>query len=97
MTWELKRKPVAIASHGTVGGARAAMHLKEILSEAQAVVIPKFNAISGMSEVIDEQGNLDATVAANPWGPQGQLDSLLEELVWYSNALAVAREELAVA
>ena len=94
MTWELKRKPVAIASHGTVGGARAAMHLKEVLSEAQAVVIPNFNAIAGMSDVIDEQGNLDADVAANPWGPQGQLDALLKELVWYSNALAAAREEL---
>jgi NAD(P)H-dependent FMN reductase len=96
MTWELKRKPAAIASHGTVGGARAAMHLKEILSEAQAVVIPKFSAVAGMSELIDDNGNLDAAVAANPWGPQGQLDSLLEELVWYSNALTAAREELAV-
>src|SRR5438309_10679893 len=27
ITWEIQRKPAAIASHGTVGGARAAMHL----------------------------------------------------------------------
>jgi NAD(P)H-dependent FMN reductase len=91
LTWELKHKPTAIASHGTVGGARAAMHLKEILSEAQAVVIPNFSAVAHMSDVIDEDGNLDATVATNPYGPQAQLDALLAELQWYSDALVAAR------
>src|SRR4051812_1206618 len=33
--WQFNRKPSAIVSHGTVGGARAAMHLKEVLSEAK--------------------------------------------------------------
>ena len=92
MTWELLHKPTAIASHGTVGGARAAMHLKEILSEGQSVVIPKFSAIAHMSDVISEDGTLEATVAANPYGPQGQLESLLDELAWYSTALKSARE-----
>jgi NAD(P)H-dependent FMN reductase len=91
MTTELYHKPAATASHGTVGGARAAMHLKEILSEARAVVIPQFSVIAGMSDVIDEDGVLNAEVAANPYGPQGQLDGLLNELKWYSNALAPAR------
>lgn len=91
LTWELKRKPTAIASHGTVGGARAAMHLKEVLSEAQSVVIPNFNAIAHMSDLIDEDGTLDAAAAANPYGPQAQLDSLLGELQWYSDALSAAR------
>lgn len=91
LTWELKRKPTAIASHGTVGGARAAMHLKEVLSEAQSVVIPNFNAIAHMGDLIDEDGTLDAAAAANPYGPQAQLDSLLGELQWYSDALSAAR------
>lgn len=91
LTWELKRKPTAIASHGTIGGARAAMHLKEVLSEAQSVVIPNFNAIAHMSDLIDEDGTLDAAAAANPYGPQAQLDSLLSELQWYSDALSAAR------
>jgi NAD(P)H-dependent FMN reductase len=91
MTWELKRKPVAVASHGTVGGARAALQLKEILSEGQAVVIPNFSAIAGMSDIIDAAGNLDEAAAANPYGPQGQLDALLAELKWYSDVLAPAR------
>lgn len=91
MTWELKRKPVAVASHGSYGGARAALQLKVVLSESQAVVIPNFSAISGMSDVIDESGKLDATVAANPYGPQAQLNALLAELKWYSDTLAAAR------
>src|SRR5580698_7935560 len=32
LTWELVRKPVAVVSHGSAGGARAATDLKEILS-----------------------------------------------------------------
>lgn len=92
MTWELKHKPAAVASHGTVGGARAALHLKEVLSEGQAVVIPQFSALAGMSDKITEEGVLDAGVAANPYGPQGQLDGLLIELKWYSDALSAARK-----
>lgn len=91
MTWEIKRKPAAVASHGTVGGARAAMTLKEVLSEGQAVVIPQFSAVHGISELISEDGVLDATAAANPYGPQAQLDNLLSELKWHSDALAAAR------
>ncbi|MDB5164975.1 MAG: NAD(P)H-dependent oxidoreductase [Candidatus Saccharibacteria bacterium] len=91
MTWELKRKPAAVASHGTVGGARAAMQLKEILSEGQAIVIPNFSAVHGISELITDDGVLDATAAANPYGPQGQLDALLAELKWYSDVLSAAR------
>ena len=92
LTWELNRKPAAIVSHGTAGGARAAMHLKEILSEGKAAPIPNFVALAGMSDLIDEQGNLAEAAKANPYGPQAALDSLLEELQWYSNALAAARE-----
>lgn len=92
ITVELKHKPAAVASHGMVGGARAAMHLKDILSESQAVVIPQASAIRGISELISEDGVLEATAAANPYGPQGQLDNMLNELKWYSDALAAARD-----
>jgi NAD(P)H-dependent FMN reductase len=92
LTWELKHKPVTVVSHGSAGGARAATHLKEILSESQAVVIPNAVAISGMlADMIDEEGNLAEAVKANPYGPQGQLDVLLTELKWYSDALTAAR------
>ena len=91
MTWELKHKPTAVASHGSYGGVRAALQLKLILSEGQSVVIPNFSAIAGMSNIIDEEGSLDAEVAADPYGPQTQLNTLLAELKWYSDALAAAR------
>ncbi|MCA9334506.1 NAD(P)H-dependent oxidoreductase [Candidatus Saccharibacteria bacterium] len=89
--WQMKRKPAAIVSHGTVGGARAAMHLKEIISEARAVPIPEFVALAHMSDVIDDDGNLSAEAAANPYGPQTALGNLLTELQWYSNALLTAK------
>lgn len=92
ITWEMNRKPSAIVSHGTAGGARAAMHLKEILSESKTAPIPNFVAIHGMSEIIDDAGNLSEAAKANPYGPQVTLESLLEELKWYSHALAHARE-----
>lgn len=89
--WQVKRKPAAIVSHGTVGGARAAMHLKEVVSEARAVPIPEFVAMAGMSDQIDEEGVLKPEIAAREYGPQSALDGLLAELKWYSDALAVAR------
>ncbi len=93
LTNELYRKPTAVVSHGTVGGARAATDLKEILSECQSVVIPKstqlFNV--GMTNAVDDEGNLSSELESNPYGPKSQLETMLKELVWYSNALSAAR------
>lgn len=91
LTWELNRKPAGIVSHGTMGGARAAMHLKEIISEGRAVPIPNFVAMHGMSEQISDDGKLKEELLSNPYGPQATLETLLDELQWYSNALATAR------
>ena len=41
--------------------------------------------------VIDESGNLDEKVKANPYGPHGALQATLEELKWYGEALETAR------
>jgi len=91
LTWELVKKPSSIVSHGTVGGARATMHLKEILSESRSVPIPTQVAIHQMSDKINEAGELAPDIKAQPYGPQTALKSLLEELKWYSDALAAAR------
>jgi NAD(P)H-dependent FMN reductase len=93
MTWEMQRKPAAIVSHGTVGGARAAMHLKEIISEGQAVPISKFVAFHGISEGLDDNGTLSEALKQNPYGPQAALQGMLEDLVWYGEALKAARED----
>ena len=43
------------------------------------------------SEGIDDDGNISEALKANPYGPQAALDGLLEELKWYSDALAATR------
>lgn len=92
--WQLQRKLVAVVSHGSAGGARAEVALKEILSESRAVPMPSIPgvAMTGMSEKIDEEGNLTEAEKANPYGPQSALEGLLAELKWYSDALAAARQ-----
>lgn len=91
LTWEMVKKPSTVASHGTVGGARATMHLKEILSESRSVPIPTQVAIPQMSDKIDENGDLSEELKTQPYGPQTTLKSMLEELKWYSDALSTAR------
>jgi NAD(P)H-dependent FMN reductase len=91
LTFEMAKKPATVASHGTVGGARATMHLKEILSESKAAIIPSQLALAGMSDKIDENGNLRDDLKTVPYGPQTALNNVLEELKWYSDALAAAR------
>jgi NAD(P)H-dependent FMN reductase len=91
ITWEMVKKPATVASHGTVGGARATMHLKEILSESRAAIIPSQIALSQMSEKIDENGKLAEDYQNQTYGPQNSLKSTLEELKWYGDALAAAR------
>lgn len=97
VTWEIQRKPVAVVSHGSAGGARASINLKIILSESKAVPLPTFSplAMTGMSELIDDDGNLTEFSKAEPYNMYekltGSLDGALDELKWYSDALAIAR------
>ncbi len=92
VTWEMVKKPAAVVSHGTVGGARATMHLKEILSESRACIIPAQVAFHGrVGELLDEQGNLTEAAKLQPYGPQTALKNMLDELKWYSDALDAAR------
>lgn len=91
--WQLQRKPVTVVSHGSAGGARAEVALKEILSESRAVPMSTVSgvAMTGMNDKIDEDGNLSEAEKSNPRGPQSALETLLAELNWYSDALAAAR------
>ena len=93
LTFEMTKKPATAVGHGTVGGARAIMQLKDILSESQAAIIPKTVSVAHASDLIDEDGNLNAEQLANPYGPQTALKTALAELKWYSDALAAARAQ----
>ncbi|HSW79306.1 MAG TPA: NAD(P)H-dependent oxidoreductase [Candidatus Saccharimonadales bacterium] len=92
--WQLQHKPAAVVSHGSAGGARAEVALKEIISESRGIPMSTVPGVAmvGMNERIDEDGNLSAADKANPYGPQTALESLLAELKWYSDALATARK-----
>jgi len=92
VTFEFVHKPATVTSHGTVGGARATMHLKEILSETRAAVVPLQLAFTGrVGESIDENGVLRPELAEAQYGPKTMLQGVLEDLKWYSDALSAAR------
>ena len=90
--FELSKKPAAVATHGSVGGARAAEHLKLILSECQAVIVPinlHFNHF--IDGNIDEDGNLIKELKELQYGPHTTVNTMLGDLVWYANALKAAK------
>lgn len=91
--WQLQHKPAMVVAHGSAGGARAEVALKEILSESRAVLVPTIPGltIQGMSEKINEHGNLAESERHNPFGPQAALEAMFKDLKWYSDALAAAR------
>ena len=90
--FELSKKPAAVATHGSVGGARAAEHLKLILSECQAVIVPinlHFNHF--IDGNIDEDVNLIKELKELHYGPHTTVNTMLGDLVWYANALKAAK------
>jgi NAD(P)H-dependent FMN reductase len=91
---QLYHKVSAIVSYGSVGGARAAEHLKVVLLEDGSGVVPQAVAIAGSpTELFSESGELDAEIAANPYGPAGALHRTLTQLVWWTEATMAARSK----
>lgn len=90
--FQFKRKPFGIVSHGTVGGARAAEHLKAIIFRCLGFVVPAAVALTMRpAEIFDENGTLTEEVANQPYGPKAALDSLLTEIKWFTEALLNAK------
>lgn len=89
---QLKRKPVALVSHGANGGARASEMAAQVLrSNVGAVPIPEIVAINGMvgyGNLISENGEL---LAESVQGAQSPLENTLKSLVWYAEALKTAK------
>lgn len=90
IAYETNKKVATIVSHGGVGGARATEHLRNIASEIGLVTTPTAaNVIGypGMQPVINEDGTLvDTTSEA-----QAKLETSIEQLLWYTEALKTAR------
>ena len=90
--FQLAKKPVALVTHGSVGGAYALANYRVALPQLLAVTVPEATMITGAAGVLEETGVLDAEVAANPYGPAGALANTLSSLKWYGEALALARK-----
>ena len=90
---QLQRKPVAIVAHGTVGGARSIEQLKLVLnSSIGAIPVPQTVTLVGpvsRGEMLSEEGEV---LSPNLSGAQRALESTLENLRWYAEALKVARD-----
>lgn len=92
LDFQLKQKPVAIVSHGSIGGARANEHLRLIVnSNLGAVPVPEsvtLNAMPAFAEVFTK----DHELVPEHQGAQKPLEDTIASLVWYADALKTARE-----
>lgn len=92
LDYQIEQKPVAIVAHGSNGGAQAVDTLRSVLPQVGAVVVPQ-NVYFGarVSETINEAGELNEELKANPYGPQGALAGVVKQLVWLTDALIAAK------
>lgn len=99
LDFQLANKPVALVAHGSIGGAAAVANLRNVVPQLKAVTIPSVAYVMGhATSSINESGELtDEDIKNNPYGPQAALHALLDELKWYSDALAAHRNTQAPA
>ena len=93
LDFQLMKKPIAIASHGAMGGARANEQLRLIIN-SNLGGLPISNSVTlkapvAFEEVVKDDGHLVEQYVRE----QKPLDSLLENIVWYTEALKTAREK----
>lgn len=84
------RKPAAYVGYGSVGAARAIEHLRLINIEQQMAPMRNGVHIQGADFFAVWQGekNLDELTYLQP-----NIQAMLDELTWWSNALKAAREQ----
>ena len=94
LDYQMENKPVALVGHGSTGGAQAVANLRMMLPGIGAVTIPQALFFTdAVGQAIDEAGVLKAELQDNPYGPQANLATLAENLVWYTEALGAARSQ----
>ncbi|MGP3922538.1 NADPH-dependent FMN reductase [Streptomyces sp. 8N616] len=80
-------KPVGLISYGGMGGGlRATEHLRQIFAEVHAMTVRDVLSFHNAWEKFGEEGRL------SPDGSEGAAKSLLDQLVWWADALREARE-----
>lgn len=89
LDFQLKHKPVLIATHGGTGGTQAVVALRSIISGVLGVSLAQpVTFVGRVADSIDEQGNLDSVISAKERGPHISADSAADELLWYAKALS---------
>jgi len=92
LDFQMEKKPVALVGHGSTGGAQAVASLRIALPGVGAVSVPQaLFFLDRVSEAVDEEGVLKAELRDNPYGPQANLKTQMESLLWYAGALKAAR------
>ena len=92
LDYQLMKKPVAIASHGVVGGSRANEQVRLVInSNLGGVPVPTGLTFYGkVNDMISEAGELSTD--ADP-ANTASAKKMIESLVWYADALRAAREK----
>ena len=86
------RKPMGALAYGSMGGARALEHLRQIAVELQMVPLRNAVHIGGGDFFKVWTGGQNAPISEIEGVLQGSLTSMLEELVWWTKATKAARE-----
>jgi NAD(P)H-dependent FMN reductase len=94
LDYQMEQKPVALVAHGSAGGAQAVGNLRNALPGVGAVSVPQALYFTDrVGEAIDEAGALKEELREAPYGPQSNLQTQAQSLVWYADALAAARAQ----
>lgn len=84
---EWQAKPVGFVSYGGVsGGLRAVEHLRHVFAEQHAVTVRDTVSFHGAWQRFDTDGS-----PVDPAGCNKAAGTMLDQLQWWANALAVAR------
>ena len=88
---EWNKKPVAFVGYGSVGGARAIEQLRQVVIELQMTPIRDSVHMTNFWSLLDEKGILK-TESFEHAG-----DAMIDQLVWWTDALKAARDKDAAA
>ena len=87
------RKPFGALGYGTVGGARAVEHLRNIGTELQMVSTRAAVHIGGTDFFTVWGGGGNQPMSAIEGNLAGSTKEMLDQLVWWGNATKTAREQ----